>query len=147
MHWLVNQMYLQLSLHIYEKSSRCGYSLYIVNTNLAMYIRSKKMYKAVGYVGLITLPHSSTLKKMTKEMKVELGLDPNIYVSIIEKLKRTNKPVCDHLLMNEIKLKNRISWNCMTNEVTEFVHNKFNTTTMLENIVGFNMINQKQKNS
>ena len=35
-----------------------------------------------------------------------------------------------------IKPKNAISWNCMNNEVTGFVHHEFNTTTMLKNILG-----------
>lgn len=42
-----------------------------------------------------------------------------------------------------IKLKNGISWNSMNNKVTGFVHDEFNTTTMLKNILG--LTNSKLK--
>ena len=39
-------------------------------------------------------------------------------------------------MMDEIKLKNGIMWNCMNNEVTGFVGEDLKTNELLENILG-----------
>ena len=39
-------------------------------------------------------------------------------------------------MMDEIKLKNGIMWNCKNNEVTGFVKDQLNTSKMMEEILG-----------
>lgn len=39
-------------------------------------------------------------------------------------------------MMNEIKLKNGIMWNCMNNVVREFAEEDLNTNELLENTLG-----------
>ena len=133
-----------MSLHLNEKSKRCRYSPHIINVSMAMYLRSKKTYDDVRESGLMQLPHPRTLVKLISPMKVKPGLDPNIYFSIKNLLKRTKTPVCGHLMMDEIKLKNGIVWNCMNNEVRGFVQEELNTNTMLENILGLNSGGKKK---
>lgn len=38
-------------------------------------------------------------------------------------------------MMDKIKLKNEMMWNCMNNEEIEFVEEDLNTNTMMEDIL------------
>ena len=61
---------------------------------------------------------------------------PNVMYILKDQLQNTKDIIRGHLMMDEIKLKNGIMWNCMNNEVTGFVEEDLKTNALLENILG-----------
>ena len=75
-------------------------------------------------------------------MKVNPGGDPSIYISMKEELISADGDIVGHLMMDEIKLNNGISFNCKSNEITGFVEQQLKTKVMFENILS---ITKKKK--
>ena len=55
------------------------YSARTINVDMSLYMRSKKSYDNLRSSGLIYMPYPSTLKKVTKYLKIYPEGDPNIY--------------------------------------------------------------------
>ena len=78
------------------------------------------------------LPSAMTLNKLIKPFKVTEGYDPNVnFLLNLEQLKN-GEPIRGHLMMDEIKLKNGVLWNCNDNTVTGFDVEELNTSNMLQ---------------
>ena len=52
-----------------------------------------------------------------------------------DQMNKTSEHIKGHLMMDEIKLKNGIMWNCMNNEVTGFVEEDLKMKDLLNNIL------------
>ena len=128
-----------MTLHFNEKSKRCRYSPHIINLSLSLYLQNKTSYDHIRRSGIVNLPHPNTLKSITKEMKYLPGYDPNVYFSMKTQMAGIKGPLVGHLMVDEIKLKNGLAWNCMNNEVTGFICDQINTNHMFENILGVSL--------
>ena len=127
-----------MSLQLNGKSKRSRYSSHILNISLAMYMRSQGSYNDLRKSGAIKLPCANTVQKLTESFKVKEGYDPNVnFLLDLEKGQHGNT-IKGHLMMDEIKLKNGVLWNCSNNTVTGFVMEELNTTNMLKEILGMN---------
>lgn len=69
----------------------------------------------------------SHLKKITAQFKINPGLDPNVMYILKDQLAHSPQTVSGHLMMDDMKLKNGIIWNCKNNEVTKFVEGDLKT--------------------
>ena len=134
-----------MTLHFNDKSCRCRYSPHLIHLSLALYFRSKNLYDRLRNTGLTTLPRPSTLKKTTCDMKFEPRFDPTIYVTMNQYIIRSPSTVQDHLMIDEIRLKNVLAWNFMNNEVTGFISDEMSTSKMFENILGLTLDKNKNK--
>ena len=123
------------SLHLNDTSKRCRYSPHITSISLSLYIRSKTSYKDIPKSGLIMLPSSYTMKKVTAQFRINPGLDPNIMYILKDQLKNMVEDINGHLIMDEIKSKNGIMWNCINNEVTGFAEEDLKKNDLLKNIL------------
>ena len=72
-------------------------------------------------------------------MKIKPGYDPSAYLTMKEIMRKTGKKYKGHIMLDEIKLKNGLAWNCMNNEITGFISEDLNTTKLFENILGFTL--------
>ena len=132
-----------MSLHLNDKTSRCRYSSHLINISMSVYLKSKSSYDTLRQSGIIQLPHPKVLQRLSQPFKVTEEYDPNVYFSL-KNLNSKNKHVMKgHLMMDEIKLKNGILWNCNTNQVTGFVMESLNTNNMMQEILGLDL---KKKN-
>ena len=127
-----------MSLQLNGRSKQSRYSSHILNVSLAMYMRSKGSYNDLRKSCAIKLPCANTVQNLTQSFKVREGFDRNVnFLLDLEKGKNGNT-VKGHLMMDEIKLKNGVLWNCSNNTVTGFVMEELNTTNMLKEILGMN---------
>ena len=62
-------------------------------------------------------------------------LSVNIYIPFQQEVQKIGKEVVSHLMMDEIKLKNGIAFNCMSNEITGFVTEQLNTKHILKEMI------------
>ena len=127
-----------MSLHLNKKSKECRYSSHIMNICLALYSRSKTGYEELKDSGILPLPSSRTLERLTEPFKVNEGFDPkvNFLLDLKSDHNKCGGIVKGHLMMDEIKLKNGIMWNPNSNVVTGFVTDDLNTNNMLQEILG-----------
>ena len=63
---------------------------------------------------------------------------------LIDLKQRTKGEIIGHLMMDEIKLKIEIMWNCMNNVVTGFIHDELNMKDIMLDILG---LSTKKKNN
>ena len=54
---------------------------------------------------------------------------------IQDDISASKEGIVGHLMMDEMKLKNVISFNCKNNEIIGFIPEEMNTNNMLENIL------------
>ena len=71
-------------------------------------------------------------------MKINPGGDPNTYLTLKDKIHHLEEEVVGHVMIDEIKLKNGIAYNCNNSEVSGFAIEQMNTKTMFENILSMN---------
>ena len=81
------------------------YSAHTINVAMSLFLRNKKSYDALRKSGLLCLQHPTTLKKITKYMKVLTGGDPTIYLSLKDEISKLKHKVVGRIIMDEIKLK------------------------------------------
>ena len=124
-----------MALHFNDKSKTTRYSSHIINLSVTLFLRNRSSYNAMRESGMIKLPHQNTIHKITSEMKILPGYDPNLYFTFKDQLKSESN-VMGHLMLDEIKLKNGLAWNCMNNEVTGYIEEEINTTHLFEHILG-----------
>ena len=134
-----------MTLHFNDKSKRQRYSSHMINLSLVLYLRNKSSYDTIRSSGFMNLPHPNTVKKITKAMKIQPGYDPSAYLTMKEIMRKSGKKYKGHIMLDEIKLKNGLAWNCMNNEITGFISEDLNTTKLFEKILGFTL-NTKDKN-
>ena len=68
-------------------------------------------------------------------MKVKDGGDPIVYMLMKQEVEQSHECIAGHLMMDEIKLKNGISFNCKSKEVIGFLPDNLNTKHMLGEIL------------
>ena len=125
------------------KSSRVRHSAHTINISLSLFLRSKRGYDDLRSSGLICLPSPRLLASKTSHYKIRPGGDPSIYLMIQDEIAASKESIVGHLMMDEIKLKNGISFNCKNKEIIGFIPEEMNTKNMLENILN---TNKKTKN-
>lgn len=76
------------------------------------------------------------MKRITSQFKILPGYDPNVMYILKDQLHNLIDTIRGHLMMDKIKLKNGIMWNCMNNEITGFLEEDLNTNESLEYILG-----------
>ena len=94
---------------------------------VSLYLCNKKSYDNLRESGLLCLPHPNTLKNITKNLKVEPGGDPSIYLLLKEEMEFKKEDIIGHLMMDKIKLRNGIAFNYNSNEITRFLAEQLNT--------------------
>ena len=124
-----------MALHFNNKLMNTRYSSHIINLSVTLFLRSRSIYQAMGDSSVLKLPHPNTINKITREMKIYPGYNPSVYFTIKDQL-TSDSNVMGHIMLDEIKLKNGLAWNCTNNEVTCFISDEINTTIMFENILG-----------
>lgn len=97
---------------------------------MSLYLRNIKSYEELIMSGLLCLPDPMRLRRISDDIKVGEGGDPMIYSfqkEVQERNSDRNKNCIGHLILDQIKLKNRISSNTNSNEVTGFLpeHNVY----------------------
>ena len=124
-----------MTLHFNDKSNRCRYSPHIIDLSLPLYLRNNASYDHLRGTSIVCSPHHITLQKIYKYMTVLTGLDPTIYLILKDHTFTEKGGIVGHVMLDNIKLKNSIAWNCMNNEVTEFNTEDLNTINLLEHIL------------
>ena len=119
------------------------YSAHTVNIALSLFLRNKRGYDDLRSSGLLCLPSPQILSRKASKLKVRPGGDPSIYLSLQDEISESNDDIIGHVMMDEIKLKNGITYNCKSKEIVSFLPEEMNTKNMLESILG---INKKHKN-
>ena len=117
----------KISHQLNGKKPLCRCSAHTVNISMSLYLRSKKLYEDLRESGLLCLSHPSTLKKITKNLKVKPGGDPSIYLTLKKEMESEKEKIVGHFMMDQIKLKNGIAFNCNSNEITGFLAELLNT--------------------
>ena len=125
-----------MTLYFDNKGKQCRYSAHIVNLSLSLYLRNKNNCGHLRGTRLMNRPHPSTLKNITRHMKYLPGYDPNLYFTVKPAATSSGASMMGHIMVDEIKLKNGLIWNCINNEVIRFISNILNTTRMFENLLG-----------
>ena len=118
------------------------FSAHTINIVMSLFLRSKKGYDNMRDSGLLTLSSPQLLSRKISKCKVKPGGDPSIYLMIQDELKSCEDNIVGHLMFDEVKLKNGISFNCKSKEIIGFIPEEINTKHMLENILNIN----KKKN-
>ena len=118
----IENMYHQLN----GKKTLCRFSAHTVDISISIYLYSKKSYN-LRESGLLCLPHTSTLKKITNNLKVKPGGDLNNYLPLKVEMELKKEEIIGHLMMDKIKLKNGIAFNCNSNDITGFLTEQLNT--------------------
>ena len=105
------------------KRQQC-YSPKLIRMAMALWLRDNKAYKEFQESGFYMMP-SALLKKIKGSFKSRDGEDPKIYCRYKdERLRRKSKEgEAGHLMVDEIKLKSDLAFNCKNNEVIGFVAN------------------------
>ena len=88
------------------------------------------------------LTFSSDVIKKASKCKVRSGGDPSIYLILKYEITASPDDIIGHIMMDEIELKNGISFNCKNKEIVSFVPQEMNTRNMLENILHTNKQNK-----
>ena len=118
------------------------FSAHTINIAMSLYLRSKKGYDDMRDSGLLCLPSPQLLNKKTSKYRVNPGGDPSIYLMLQDEIFASEEKIVGHLMFDEVKLKNGISFNCKSKEIVGFIPEEINTQKMLENILN---INKKKK--
>ena len=110
-----------MSNQLNNKSKNNSYPGHIINVCMSLYLTSKPGYNTHRESGLLSLPHPSTISEIKQDLKIRLGGDPSIYRSFLKEVKPCKHDVIGYLMVDEIKLKNGITFNVQNNEITGFV--------------------------
>ena len=94
------------------------------------------MYEEIRDSKGMSLPSSNILHGKKSIFKSSPGIDPNCMQFVKDLKQRTKGEIIGHLMINEIKLKNGIMWNCMNNVVTGFIHDELNMKDIMLDILG-----------
>ena len=124
-----------MSLKLQKKDKCCRYSPYVINVTMSLFLRNKKAYDDIRSSGLLCLPSPRKLNEISSNLKVYPGGDANVYIPFQQEIEENEKEVVGHLMMDEIKLKNGIAFNCKSNEITGFVTEQLNTKSILKEMV------------
>ena len=101
------------------------------------------MYEEIRDSKGMSLPSRNILNEKQSIFKSSPGIDPNCMQFIKDLKQRTKGNIIGHLMMDEIKLKNGIMWNCMNNVVTGFIHDELNMKDIMLDIPG---LSEKKNN-
>ena len=105
------------------------------------------MYRELRDTNEMSLPNPRLLYKKQSPFKSSPGVDPNTMLFMKDLNNRTKGKVLGHLMMDEIKLKNGIIWNCMNNVVTGFIEDELNTKDIMMDILGLSSKKKKNKSA
>ena len=118
---------------------RCRFLPHIINTAMSLFLRNRKSYDMLRLYGLLCLPDPRYLRKNSGQLKVKEGGDPLLYSMFQEEVqdrKQNNiNKIIGRLILDEIKLKNGIAYNCNSNEVTGFIPQHIDTNNVYQNIL------------
>ena len=122
-----------------RQDSQCRYSPHVINTAMSLFLRNRNSYDELRNSGLLALPCPRVLRSLGKELKVGEGGDPLIYSMFKEEIQQRKGDNLDdivgHLMLDEVKLKNGISYNCNSNEVTGFLPKRLDTKNVYQDIL------------
>ena len=131
----ITNMGLKLKTH----HKQCRFSPHVINTAMSLYLRSRKSYEELRNSGLLCLPDPRHLRQIGGDLKIAEGGDPMIYSLFQEEVqlrKRDNiTEIVGHLMLDEVKLKNGIAYNCNSNEVTGFIPEHMDTKNVYQDIL------------
>ena len=82
------------------------------------------------------------LTSKCSHLKIRPGGDPSIYLMLQDEISASSNDIVGHLMMDEFKLKNGISFNCKSKEITGFIPHEIKTKNVLENILNMNKKNE-----
>ena len=116
-----------MSRNLKKKSSGDRYSSEIINITLSIYSRSKSGYEELKQAMSIALPSARNIEHYLEPLRFKDGSQP-IRLAMMYKLKENARgDIYGHLMMDEIKLKNDIMWNCKNNCVTGYIPDELDT--------------------
>ena len=116
------------------ENKKASYLSHNINVTMSLYLRSKKSYDDVCASVIVCLTHPNTLK-IIKDINIQPCGDPNIYLLLKDEISMLNEELIGHVMMDKIKLKNGVAFNCNNNEVAGFVVGQLNTNMVFENLV------------
>ena len=120
-------------------AKQCRFSPHVINTAMSLYLRNRKSYDELRHSGLLCLPDPRHLRRIGGDLKIAEGGDPMIYSMFQEEVqvrKRDNiNEIVGHLMLDEVKLKNGIAYNCNSNEVTGFIPEHMDTKNVYQDIL------------
>jgi hypothetical protein len=108
------------------KKSQQRYSPKLIRMAMALWLRDKKAYEEFQEADYYMLPSIPYLKDIKSTFQLGDSEDPKIYCRYKdERLHGKSKDgEAGHMMVDEIKLKSDIAFNCKNNEVIGFVANK-----------------------
>ena len=106
---------------------------------MSLFLRNRSSYDELRKSGLLALPCPRLLRSINSELKLREGGDPLIYSMFKEEIQQRKGDNLDdivgHLMLDEVKLKNGISYNCNSNEVTGFLPKRLDTKNVYQDIL------------
>ena len=106
---------------------------------MSLYLRSRKCYDELHSSGLLSLPTPRHLRRIGKDLKIVEGGDPLLYLMFQEEVQQRKgdnmEQIFGHLMLDEVKLKNGIAYNCNSNEVTGFIPRHMDTKNVYQQIL------------
>ena len=134
-----------LMKQINGNESQTRYSSHAINLSMSLFLKNKSMYDELRDKKLMSLPSPRMLYKKQSILKPSPGVDPSSMEFMKDLRQRSTGSIIGHLMMDEIKLKNGIMWNCKNNEVTGFIHDELNMKDIMMDILGLSV--KKNKNN
>ena len=132
-----------ISNQLKNHSNLSTYASKTINVALSIYTRTKSGYDDLKKHNVICLPSKRTLEKYLSDLRPKEGMDPKSLLLLQDlKSKLKTEKLVGHLMMDEIKLKNGILWNCQNNVVTGFVTEQLDTNNLMKEIIGMNDLYQ-----
>ena len=132
-----------LSLKLNGKGTQCRYSNHAINLSMSLFLKNKAMYKELRETNSMSLPSPDILYKKQSLLRPSPGVDPRTMQFIKDLKQRTKGKIKGHVMMDEIKLKNGIMWNCMNNVISGYIEEELNTKDIMMDILGLSPTKKK----
>ena len=139
---MVLEQFDNMAKDLKQTSNGKRYSHEMINLAITVYSRSKKGYNDLKESMAINLPAGRTLEMYLKPLRFKDGPQPKSYAMLNELNKSNSDQIYGHLMMDEIKLKNGIMWNCKNNEVTGYIPDELDCKDMMKTLMGLKDSNE-----
>ena len=120
----------------YHMSSKDVDNLQLPRLLSLIEMKNKAIYKELRETNYMSLPSPDILYKKQPLLRPSPGVDPRTMHFIKDLKQRTKGKIKGHVMMDEIKLKNGIMWNCMNNVITGYIEEDLNTKDIMMDILG-----------
>ena len=124
---IIGEQFDNMSRNLKKRSKQNRYSSEITNIAISLYSRTKCGYDDLKKEMPVALPSSRNIEQCLEPLRFKDGPQPISLAMLHEFNQNTQGKILGHLMMDEIKLKNGIMWNCKNNSVTDYIPDQLDT--------------------